>query len=105
VKGGIIMDKKERETGHFFAGLLIGGVLGGVASLMFAPKSGRELRADIRRTGEKGVEETKAFMKKASHEVSEASQRAKSILSCMKEKGEAAPRYRTESAEESVGEA
>ena len=35
---------------------LLGGAVGAIAALLFAPKSGRELRADIADTARKGVE-------------------------------------------------
>ena len=41
---------------------------------------------------------------KASHQVSEARQGARHIVSCIREKGESAPRY-AESVEEFLGEA
>ena len=99
------METEERKHSHFFTGLLVGGFLGGLTGLLFAPKSGRELRADIRTTGQKAREETKAFMGKASRQVSGTGQKAKDIWSCLKGKENVAPRYRPESAEDYVGEA
>ena len=100
-----MMETEERKHSHFFTGLWVGGFLGGLAGLLFAPKSGRELRADLRTTGQKAREETKAFIGKASHQVSGAGQKARNIWSCIKGKGEGAPQYRPELAEDSVGEA
>ena len=37
----------SRNNNSFFLGALFGGVVAGVAALLFAPKSGRELRDDI----------------------------------------------------------
>ena len=76
------MITSEKEHNHFFTGLLIGGIVGGLASLLLAPISGKELGADIKETREK----------------------AKRILCGIKEKGDSAPRY-AEPVEESVGEA
>jgi gas vesicle protein len=98
------METNDRRYGHFFKGLLFGGFLGGLAGLLFAPRSGKELRGDIRETGEKTFEEAKGVLGKTSQQISETRQRAKRILSCIKEKGEGAPRY-TESVEEFIGEA
>ena len=84
---------------------MIGGIVGGLASLLLAPKSGKELGADIKETGERDLGETKAMFGKASHQVSEARQGARHILSFIKQKGATAPRYDVESAEEYVGEA
>lgn len=46
---------------NLFKGLLIGSLVGAVAGLVFTPKSGRELRSDIREEGEKAIRETKRF--------------------------------------------
>ncbi|WP_233487845.1 YtxH domain-containing protein [Aerococcus sp. 1KP-2016] len=37
----------SRNTGSFLLGAIIGGTAGAVAALLFAPKSGRELRDDL----------------------------------------------------------
>jgi len=98
------METNDRRYGHLFKGLLVGGFLGGLAGLLFAPKSGKELRGDIRETQEKAFKEAKGVLERTSQQISETRERAKHILSCIKEKGESAPRY-TESVEEFVGEA
>ncbi len=46
---------------NLFKGLFIGSLVGAVAGIVFAPKSGRELRSDIKGEGEKAVRETKRF--------------------------------------------
>jgi len=85
--------------------LLIGSALGGLAGLLFAPKSGKELRADIKTKGEKTFEEAKDFIGKANRRVSETRQKARNIWSCISERGETTPRYEAESVEEFAGEA
>jgi gas vesicle protein len=104
-KGGIQMETTGRKYYRFMTGLLIGSAMGGLAGLLFAPKSGRELRADIRTAGEKTFKETKDFIGKANRRASETRQKARNIWSCIRERGEAAPRYGAESAEEFAGEA
>jgi len=44
-KGGITMS--ENRCGDWLKGLLVGGLVGVVVGLLFAPKSGQELREDI----------------------------------------------------------
>jgi gas vesicle protein len=63
------MVTNEKKHNRFFTGLLIGGIISGLASLLFAPKSGKELKADIKETGERALGETKAMLGKASHQV------------------------------------
>lgn len=41
------MYDREGNKSSFIAGLLTGGVIGGIAALLFAPKSGKEFRKDI----------------------------------------------------------
>jgi len=47
--GGLTMERTDGSsfTRGFLAGALIGGLTGAVVALLFAPKSGRELRRDI----------------------------------------------------------
>ena len=96
------METEKRRNGSFLTGLLIGGALGGVAGLLFAPKSGSELRADIKTTGQKAIEGTKGVMGEVNRQASEQRERARNLWSCVK--GETSPQYRAESAEESVRE-
>jgi gas vesicle protein len=46
---------------NLFKGLFIGSFVGAVAGIVFAPKSGSELRSDIMGEGEKAMRETKRF--------------------------------------------
>ena len=46
------------RPGRILGGLFLGGLVGGLAGLLFAPKAGRQLRADIK---EKGVEAKKMY--------------------------------------------
>jgi gas vesicle protein len=38
---------EENNTKSFFLGALLGGIVGGISSLLLAPKSGQQLRKDI----------------------------------------------------------
>ena len=98
------METNDKRYGYFSKGLFVGGFLGGLTGLFFAPKSGKELRGGIRETGEKAFKEAGGILGKTSQQICETRQRAKRILSCINEKGESAPRH-TESVEEFVGEA
>ena len=46
------MSNKKSKKGGFF----LGAILGAIAGLLFAPKSGKATRADIKRTGKNGKE-------------------------------------------------
>jgi gas vesicle protein len=75
------MAEQEEPQCHFFMGLLIGGVLGAVAGIFFAPKSGKELRSDIK---EKGSE----LLKEGKEIYADASTRAKEIIEEAKHQAE-----------------
>jgi gas vesicle protein len=58
-KGEFNMEEHEKPQCHFCVGLLIGGVLGALAGIFFAPKSGKELRSDIKEKGNEFLKDTK----------------------------------------------
>ena len=53
------MAEHENQQGHFFMGFLIGGVLGALAGILLAPKSGKDLRSDIKENGSKVLKDAK----------------------------------------------
>lgn len=52
-------DREEANVGTKLTYLLIGGGIGAVVALLFAPKSGHELRGDIADATRKGIEKSK----------------------------------------------
>jgi gas vesicle protein len=72
-KEGFTMAENEKECGEFLKGFVIGGILGVLAGIFFAPKSGKELRSDLR---EKGSE----VLKDAKEIYADASTKAKEII-------------------------
>ncbi len=50
-----------RNDKNIFKGLLIGSLVGAAAGIVFASKSGKELRSDIKEESEKVLRETKQF--------------------------------------------
>ena len=99
------METTNNSNRIFLTGLLFGGLLGGVAALFLAPKSGKELRTDIQDTGKKAIHETEAFFGKAGDRVSEARQRARDLWGRIREKRGNQPSYTMEAGEDVVGEA
>lgn len=67
------MTEHERPLGHLFVGLLIGGTLGALAGVLFAPKSGKELRSEIKEKGS-------AVLKDANNIYADATTKAKQIV-------------------------
>jgi gas vesicle protein len=60
------MEEQEKTKVNFFKGLLIGGALGALAGILFAPKSGKEMRSDIKKKGNKIVKDGKEIYADAS---------------------------------------
>ena len=96
------MAEDEKDCGNFLKGFVIGGVLGALAGIFFAPKPGKDLRSDLKEKGSEVlkdakdiyadagmkakeiIEETKhqagELKKEADRHLSEARQKAKEIL-------------------------
>ena len=55
------MAENGNDGGGFLRGFLIGGVLGAIAGLLFAPKSGKELRSELKQKGSEVLDEAKGF--------------------------------------------
>jgi len=74
------MEEHEKAPCHFFTGFLIGGVLGALAGIFYAPKSGKELRSDIREKGSEILKDAKEIYsdahKKANEIIAEARHQA-----------------------------
>jgi gas vesicle protein len=108
-KEGFIMAENEEDCGNFLKGFVIGSVLGVLAGIFFAPKSGKELRSDLKEKGSEVLKDAKEIYadastkakeiveearhqaeelkKDADRHVSEARQKAKEILARGEKKG------------------
>jgi gas vesicle protein len=115
-------ERSHNGSDHFLKGILIGGFLGATAGIVFAPKSGKELRSDLLQKGSETFEDAKHMYEdtrgkaeailedarrrakelkdEADHLVSDARMKARQIL-CGTEGG----RERSTYEEESGGEA
>ena len=65
------MEEQGKSQVHFFKGLLIGGALGALAGILFAPKSGKKLRSDIREKGREILNDGKEIYADASTKAKE----------------------------------
>jgi len=96
------MAEDEKGCGNFLTGFVIGGFLGALAGIFFAPKSGEDLRSDLREKGnevlkdgkeiyadarmrakeiiEEAKDQAKELKKEADRHLAEARQKAKEIL-------------------------
>jgi len=71
------MTLQERSVGHLFFGLLIGSALGALAGILFAPKSGKELRSEIKEKGSAILKDTKDIYADASMKTKEIVEEAR----------------------------
>ena len=97
------METQECNYGNFLKGLVVGGLLGGLAGIFLAPKSGKELRADLEQRGSEVLSEAKKTYSETQGKAKAFFQDAKDMLGCAKGR-EKAPAVR-EYAEETAGEA
>ncbi len=73
-------EETKSRSGRVLGGFILGGLIGGLAGLIFAPKAGRELRADIK---EKGIEAKKMYddsVVKAKNLIDDARNRASELI-------------------------
>jgi gas vesicle protein len=86
------MTEKNGMAKGLVIGLLAGGAIGAIIALLYAPKSGKELRADIREKTDDlvgGAEEyLHAAKSKAGEIVSEAKLRSDQLISDAKKKAD-----------------
>jgi len=67
------MTEHEKPLGHLLVGILIGSAFGTLAGILFAPKSGRELRSEI-------MAKRNALLKDAKNIYDDASTKASRIV-------------------------
>ena len=85
----------SQENGYvkgLFIGLLTGGAIGAIVALLYAPKSGKELRKDIKNKTDEYYDETEKFIAdakvKAKDMVNEGKKRSEQLISNAKSKSE-----------------
>jgi gas vesicle protein len=76
----------------FLFGLIAGGALGAALALLYAPKSGRELRGDIRKRTDELVQDAEEYIstarEKAVDLINDGKKRADSIISDARKRAE-----------------
>ena len=80
----------KKKSVYFIGGLLAGGLLGSLAGLLFAPKSGKELRKNISDKGNEIIEDTNVLIESAKEKaagiISDAKHKAGQIIEDSKTK-------------------
>jgi gas vesicle protein len=91
------MAEYEKPQSHFFMGFLIGTFLGALTGILFAPKSGKELRSDIKEKGS-------AVLKDGREIYFDASERAKEIIEEVKHQAKEFKKEAEDTGEKIAGE-
>ena len=85
----------SEENGYvkgLFIGLLAGSVVGAIVALLYAPKSGKELRMDIKNKTDEYYDETEKFIAdakvKANDMMNEGKKRSEQLIANAKSKSE-----------------
>jgi len=63
-------EKKTNTAGKVAAGLTLGAIFGAIAGVLFAPKSGKETREDIKKLADETKEKGEELFENAKKEVS-----------------------------------
>ncbi len=97
-------EREDTSAGTKLTYLLIGGGIGAILALLFAPKSGQELRGDIADATRRGIEkgkETASHLQEAASDYYEVTrERASEAIHAAQEKaGELSERARTAAAQ------
>ena len=85
-------DDRNGMAKGLLLGFLAGSVVGAITALLYAPKSGKELRSDIRRKANEVAENAGDYVRtareKASDMVNQGKERSNQLISETKEKAE-----------------
>ncbi len=84
------MSEERGLAKGLFIGLLAGGAVGGILALLYAPKSGKELRADIRQKKDELMDDADEYLDIAKHKaqdiINEGKKRSEQLISDAKKK-------------------
>jgi gas vesicle protein len=67
----------KKTQSHLIMGLFIGSAMGALAGILFAPKSGKELRSDIKEKGSKVLKDGREICSNAGTKTKEIIQEAR----------------------------
>ncbi len=84
------MDDENKMAKGLILGFLTGGVVGAAVALLYAPKSGRELRADIKNRTDEFIDDTSEYMQiareKAENLINEGKKKSELLIADAKKK-------------------
>lgn len=84
------MEDENKMAKGLILGFLTGGVVGAAVALLYAPKSGRELRADIKNRTDEFIDDTSEYMQiareKAENLINEGKKKSELLIADAKKK-------------------
>jgi len=84
------MSEERGMAKGLFIGFLAGGIVGGIIALLYAPKSGKELRADIKLKKDEILDDAEEYLDIAKHKaqdmINEGKKRSEELISDAKKK-------------------
>lgn len=84
------MSEEKGMAKGLFIGFLAGGVVGGIIALLYAPKSGKEFRADIKLKKDEMIDDAEEYLDIAKHKaqdmINEGKKRSEELISEAKKK-------------------
>ena len=69
------------DNGGFFSGLLVGGAIGAIAGILFAPKAGKETRDSLMNDSDEILSKAKSELEKLRHDLSDLKDKVSSTMS------------------------
>ncbi len=86
------MAQEESTAKGFMIGLLTGGLIGAAIALLYAPKSGRELRADIKNKAGEIADDAEQYLTAAKHKavdiINEGKKKSDQLITDAREKAQ-----------------
>ena len=98
------MEEYEKTKFYFLKGLLIGGAVGALVGILFAPKSGKELRSYIQKKGNKIIKDGKEIYADASIKAKELFEEVKHQAKDLKRDAEDAGEKISDEVHEKIGQ-
>jgi gas vesicle protein len=98
------MMEQENPQCRFRMGLLIGAALGALAGIFFAPKSGKELRSDIKDKGSAVLKDVKNIYADASTKTKEIIEEAKHQAKELKKEAECTGEKIVDEVQDKIGQ-
>lgn len=84
------MEDESRMAKGLMLGFLTGGIVGAAVALLYAPKTGRELRADIKHKKDEFIDDTSEYMQiareKAENMINEGRRKSELLIQDAKKK-------------------